>query len=1014
MIMKRIVPLLALLALHGIGVVTPLEKDVVGPSPVNRTATVPDASNLDEASESFNHLQPPNEHSKEFFPSGSTATITGYRLFGGPFVTVNPSSSEIDSNAIPTVESAASTTTFSPPDSEETPTESSREMRMDLDDVTVSADTDRSSSRTVSKEYAVEATTSSYTDNPAFDQDSSAASTGASQLKVENLGAFHNFAPTESLAPMCVFHTAGQANLLVGDRVVSFDAAGKVTRTEHLQTNRTDGAVVAVDSHTLPAQEEATFLAVAQESSSGPGNVVSVYLVATENTYSLFARVQTNASISAMKLYSDSEGNILLAMAQRSFHCTANYRSECGLSLIYKVCSTGEVEVSDAVKTGNATNVKLVNDDAKSISLMYSTCETDDNGTQTCRIINHFERPGMAPLSSVQEFSCDPSSAEFFNLYGFSYYLGPSPTCDKHQISLWDNQMNFLNTFNTFQKMPDSWFIVNPGYEYCDATLIMAGVGKDGTTYYSLQSPGAAYTQLLHDPQMNVGQMWAAGGHIYCVNKSAESLSLFKMSCPKSYIGQTADPGAVPWMPDSTTEESHYSTSPEPWTMAPNPAWQEEETTIATTPSPHTTTTQQITTTTETAAEVLLTTEKAMLVYTVTTAAPPMSTTSSSPILKLGPFQFTLGSSDHNSTTTLHGKHLIHPFGMLSIHSTIVSTKNGSHLVVPPSPEVPCYRSGVIAFAEAQIRLNNIRTFCNPAVKSLNLAHLYQSKAASQFASGNLYAASLYGIRELATVVRDTAFFEVKPLSVQATFTDLEVRICEGFPTVCTIVETRSVVAQVRCYRMAKFRWTKMMNFTVPIGSRLHVETYSRSERCMMVVESPGRGASPGETSELLVYRMKSTVKALQAIHLKRISTCSNKPVQLLNVQRTVWIATDMESQDGAPCKTALFEIKDLDGAFTPVWSVDELPLSMISTRNLPQCGGDLVLLQKNDTERSLEAFTVAKNRHTGTALSHQSLPSGLDATLMTLLIDNRSFLLQQRGALAVVSELDCRAPSAL
>ena len=51
---------------------------------------------------------------------------------------------------------------------------------------------------------------------------------------------------------------------------------------------------------------------------------------------------------------------------------------------------------------------------------------------------------------------------------------------------------------------------------------------------------------------------------------------------------------------------------------------------------------------------------------------------------------------------------------------------------------------------------------------------------------------------ELVTVIRDNAIFEMKVLPMQSLFTALEVRICEGFPTVCAAVEINAAAAEIR------------------------------------------------------------------------------------------------------------------------------------------------------------------------------------------------------------------------
>jgi hypothetical protein len=56
--------------------------------------------------------------------------------------------------------------------------------------------------------------------------------------------------------------------------------------------------------------------------------------------------------------------------------------------------------------------------------------------------------------------------------------------------------------------------------------------------------------------------------------------------------------------------------------------------------------------------------------------------------------------------------------------------------------------------------------------------------------SGNMYIASLYKKSlEFVTVIRENALFEIKNISSTSFFTGLEVKICEGFPTVCVVVE---------------------------------------------------------------------------------------------------------------------------------------------------------------------------------------------------------------------------------
>ena len=54
-----------------------------------------------------------------------------------------------------------------------------------------------------------------------------------------------------------------------------------------------------------------------------------------------------------------------------------------------------------------------------------------------------------------------------------------------------------------------------------------------------MNRPGEPHVKLLHEPYMHIAGMWVSGDYLYAVNKSAESLTLFRLSCTKTDPSQT-------------------------------------------------------------------------------------------------------------------------------------------------------------------------------------------------------------------------------------------------------------------------------------------------------------------------------------------------------------------------------------------------------------------------------------------------------------------------------------------
>ncbi|GAU97203.1 hypothetical protein RvY_08542-2 [Ramazzottius varieornatus] len=239
------------------------------------------------------------------------------------------------------------------------------------------------------------------------------ASTLSTRVHVENLGDFYTFPtylPTQPPVHVFQFPNSAVSSVVVGNQVIGFDQYGILVSNRILpypEGATADYRIVAVDSHTsdlLYSNTESTFVAVAREYLNGSGSAISVFTVLEQDTYSLFSQILTKSSVRAIQLYTDYDGNLLVAAAQKTADCTEDWESECGLSLVYKIDGfSGEADIFDAFQTGNATNVKVVTDDnANTISLLYSTCATMHNGWQTCRILNQLQPSGSHSLNSIR------------------------------------------------------------------------------------------------------------------------------------------------------------------------------------------------------------------------------------------------------------------------------------------------------------------------------------------------------------------------------------------------------------------------------------------------------------------------------------------------------------------------------------------------------------------------------------------------------------------------------------
>lgn len=146
---------------------------------------------------------------------------------------------------------------------------------------------------------------------------------------------------------------------------------------------------------------------------------------------------------------------------------------------------------------------------------------------------------------------------------------------------------------------------------------------------------------------------------------------------------------------------------------------------------------------------------------------------------------------------------------------------------------------------------------------------------------------------EFASVINDNAVFDVKRAKQGVMFGSTAIRICEGIPTVCAVVEfcgsdkqdpeERNCITDIRyaycsaisicsielhsilklclshcrCYRMFKLKWLPLVSINVTGSTSIHLETHSVADHCMLITET-----THDDEAYLRFYKMKSAPKS--------------------------------------------------------------------------------------------------------------------------------------------------------
>ncbi|GAU97204.1 hypothetical protein RvY_08543 [Ramazzottius varieornatus] len=367
------------------------------------------------------------------------------------------------------------------------------------------------------------------------------------------------------------------------------------------------------------------------------------------------------------------------------------------------------------------------------------------------------------------------------------------------------------------------------------------------------------------------------------------------------------------------------------------------------------------------------------------------------------------------------------PLDLESNFTSVVNTKAGSMVVIPPSPDHSCYRSAFLTIGLAAVQTAAKTQFCNPAAANLSRLSIYESKVAAQFVSGNFFIASLYEstIEFVAVLKGQEALFDVHSNITDAQYSSVGVQICEGYPTVCVIVRTcpygRECSAQVRCYRMARFMWSAILNMTVSPDALLHMATYSRSDRCVLIVETPiYRPWTAPISATLTIYRLKSSAKGAKLLvtSQERVGICiPPKQLRVVSVKRNIWLTTAIKDGTGT-CIPGIYELLSDENGVNgePLKLVrqfdgkDNGQVYAVMGKDVPACvpRGDVLLI--NTTGRA-EAFLVDKAGQAGVSLrpmSHRNLPGNLQGQLKFVTIANHTFFMSVSGTQAITFNVIC------
>ncbi|XP_055343370.1 uncharacterized protein LOC129591657 isoform X2 [Paramacrobiotus metropolitanus] len=765
-------------------------------------------------------------------------------------------------------------------------------------------------------------------------------------LKIKDLGVLHDYKTSSTTEPsqlIHVFHTK-TPNILIGKFVKSFTINGVVQRTFTLDAT-SDAEVVAVDSHSVPTQET-TYLAIAQHEthpSASFRSVVLVYAITMRNAYSLFSRIQVKSLVTDVKVFSDNDGTLFLATTQRAVRCNEDFVSECGLSLIYRICVNGKAEVFSVAQLGNATHVEVVPHlNGHDFSMLVSKCGVPVQDLERCRMLHHVERSGRMPLSFFAQVSCNPKNAELFRFSDNLYYIGPDPKCQEQQISLWDYDME-LAPLNIFPGEVEKWFVIDSPSRDCGCNLIIAAVGKEETVLYGLESPEKQWRKLFSHPDLPMDYLWSSGRHMYIVVRSADEITLLRLTCVRQNnkdrrdFDDVSDVASLPLEHvignkslQGIVDDSHAVTLDEvnePLYMVDGVSGQ-DHTTVS--PSVYTETVAVL------SGDRTRRLENAHLTDGPTTGAPAMESGSlsqltsvadhselSNPVAVSGDTKSLTSDSSPddalNPEIESSGCHIdtVERKGHLNLYSpfsSIVEVKSGSVLVVPPTMEDPCYNLfefsshndlGVLASSRSK--------FCDQVSRSVSPGTMMHSKSAAQSNAGNIYIVSSYGdVLEFASVIKDNAVFDIKRAKPGVNFTSLAIRVCEGFPTACAVVRncrgaepdgSTGCTADLRCYRMFKLTWLPVITINVSVDTTIHMETYLKSDQCMLITESSFK-----RSVVVRFYKMRSTLKELDMSEPLEVRMCADHALQTIAIQRSIWLTGAVPDLNGH-CVHSLFEL---------------------------------------------------------------------------------------------------------